>query len=342
MRRGRAAEAAMRSKSEDYRGDPSRARLGSRPFMAGVAHYMAWSEPYLLESTIRENARKLYFFADELREMKRAGRVRTTDPRHMGPGDIEAFLVWMKRRGLSQSTKRKYLQILDGYLSAWGNRVVGDMRARHEFDHAFKGAKAEVSFIEEEDLRRIFRCVDEWPGYEGIMLRGCFALLFGVAARPKEVVSALVEDVDLDGGAFYIRHPKGEGSWGVREWVPIVRGDMLERVRRFVAERAAYLQSIGRDSPYLFANTGRGAPYTTNALRLWKAKVEAKTGISFALKEFRSSFATITYAHAPEMKGAISKQLRHSKEGTTEQYYIAYDKKRAAERLRDEWKKSEI
>jgi len=70
--------------------------------------------------------------------------------------------------------------------------------------------------------------------------------------------------------------------------------------------------------------------------------IERLTRIRFQLKDLRSSYATITYASSPEMKDAISKQMRHTKSSTTEKYCIAYDQKKAANQLREEWKKTKI
>jgi len=56
-------------------------------------------------------------------------------------------------------------------------------------------------------------------------------------------------------------------------------------------------------------NIGSGKAYSTKTIRGYKEKIEEETGIDFKLKDFRSTYATLTYKHAPEMKEAISKQI---------------------------------
>jgi len=341
VKRGRAAT-VKRDPNKDYYANPARVRLGSRPFKAGIMYYIVRNEAYILETTIKENARKLYYFADVFLELKREGKVRTTDPRHMDRQEIEAFMVWLRRQDLQVSTRRKYLSVLDSFLLFWGNNIIREMKSRHEFNAILRGQENDVRYIEYEDLQKIFDCIRTWPGYEGIILRGYIALIFSIAGRPKEIIAAEVGDVNTEDWLYYVRHPKAEGSWGKREWVPIIRADMHPIITRFLVERKAYLLSVGVRSRYLFLNPETQAPYSLKYIRKLKRQVEMATGVEFQLKEFRSTYATITYAHAPEMSGAISKQMRHGDESNTRKYYIAYTNKQAADRLKDEWKKSGI
>lgn len=327
---------------KNYYADLRSARLGPKPFRTGISFYVVRKEAYLTKNTIEENSRKLLMFADVFEELKKIKRVRSTDPRHVSELDIEAFLIWMKNRGIKNTTKKKYISLLDSYFGFFGNHVISDMRRQNKLNFPTKSQQNDVEFIEEEDLQKIFSRIDDYPGYRGIILRGYFSLIFGIAGRPKEIMNGLVEDLDLDGELFFIRHPKGEGSWGKNEYVPIIRGDMIPYLERFLKERKAYLDSINVQSDYLFANPQHGRAYSSKSIRKYKEEIENKTGVSFKLKDFRSTYATLTYKHAPAMKEAISKQMRHESSKTTDRYYISYDNKEAAKLLKDEWKKSRI
>lgn len=316
--------------------------LGCRPFMGGIPYYQARKEAYLTDTTIEENVRKLYYFADIFKQLKAEGTIKNTDPRHIGESDIEGFMIFMKKNKLQSSTKKKYLSMLDSYLGFFGNHIISDMRKQNKFSAINKGDVHKIKYIEEEDLRRIFKYVDNYPGYKGILIRGYFALIFGIAGRPKEIISALISDLDLENEQFYIRHPKGEDSWGVREWISITRKDMMPKISRFLEEREDYLEDIKCQSEFLFVNIETGQPYSLKTIRKIKDSIEKELNIDFKLKEFRSTYATITYKHNKNMKDAISKQLRHYKPSTTEGYYIAYDREQAAKELSDEWKKSKI
>ena len=326
----------------NYNIDLCRARLGPKPFKTGISYYSVRKEAYLTQSTIQENVRKLLMFADIFEELKKGKRVQSTDPRHISELDVEAFLVWMKQNKLENSTKRKYISLLNSYLGFFGNHVISDMKRQNKLIFVTRAQESDPDFIEEEDLKKLFSYVRNYSGYKGIVIRGYFALIFGVAGRPKEIINGLVEDIDLEEEVFYVRHPKGEGSWGKSEWIPIIRGDMIPLIRTFLNERAEYLISKGIESDYLFPNISTMQPYSGNTIRRYKEEIEAGTGIDFKLKDFRSTYATITYKHAPEMKEAISKQMRHESSRTTEKYYISYDNREAAKLLKDEWKKSKI
>mgnify|MGYP000871440395 CR=1 FL=1 len=331
-----------KSRIKNFNADPKRVRLGREPFRTGVAYYEVKKQAYLTQTTIEENTRKLYYFADAFREMKDNGLITTLDPRHMGVQEIEAFMIFMKNNKLQNTTKKKYLSILDSFLGFWGNHVISDMKKQNKFASMSKGKKRPITYIEEEDLRTIFKAIDTYPGYQGIVIRGFISLIFGIAGRPKEVIDALLEDLDLDEERFYIRHPKGEGSWGLCQWIVITRKDMIPKLERFLNEREEYLKGINRTSEYLFVNPSTGRPYSLQTIRIIKERIEEETGIDFKLKEFRSTYATITYKHNKNMKDAISKQLRHQSPKTTDDYYIAYDQKQASKDLADEWEKSKI
>lgn len=327
---------------KDYNVDLRRVRLGARPFKAGIRYYEVKKQAYLTDTTIEENVRKLYYFADVFKDLKAQGLAKTTDPRHIGESEIEAFMIFMKKRKLQNSTKKKYMSMLDSYLGFWENHIILNMKKQNKFVSMSKGGSHIPTYIDEDDLRTIFGHIENYPGYNGIIIRGFFSLIFGIAGRPKEIIGALTLDMEIDNEQFYIRHPKGEDSWGMREWISITRKDMIPKLERFLEERKVYLESIGCQSDFLFVNPKTGQPFSLKTIRVIKENIENELDIDFKLKEFRSSYATITYKHNKGMKDAISKQLRHLQPSTTDKYYIAYERKQASKELSDEWKKSKI
>ena len=316
--------------------------MGSLPFKFGIQYYEVRKSAYLTSTTIEENVRKLHYFADVFKELYDQKKVMNIDPRHISEMDMESFLGYMKQRKLQNVTKKKYLSLLDSYLGFFGNHVIADMKKQDKFINLQKGKKHEIEFIEENDLNTIFTFINKYPGYNGIIVRGYYALLFGIAGRPKEAIGGLVRDIDLTRDLFYVRHPKGENSWGRMEWVEIIRKDMVPIIEKFLIERAEYLEGRNCVSEYLFVNPNTGEPYSSNKMRLLKKKISIELGIDFKIKDFRSTYATITYKYNPEAKEAISKQMRHEDSATTDEYYISYDNREAAKRLKDEWKKSAI
>lgn len=180
-------------------------------------------------------------------------------------------------------------------------------------------------------------------GWSGQAFRGALTLAFATAARPKEVLGALVDDIDLNKMSFYIRHPKGEGNWGEPQWVPILRLDMVHYIEEFLEDRKGMLIEYGVQSDYLFVNPGTGLPFTEKSMRGLKKKVEDMCGIGFTVKEMRPTFASLTVNNCPERLNAVSEQLRQASPETTRRYYVRIDRQKAIKKsLGDIWKETKI
>lgn len=298
-------------------------RLGRYPFEAGISWFVERRTPYCTSTTIAEDARKLHYFAKVLERLKGAGEVSTTDPRHMGRDEIERFMVWMKGRGLSASTRKKYLAVLDHYLRSWGNTVVGQMRADGSI--VTPATSVPIRALTVGELQEILDATYDVPGWRGQAVRGLVALGFGTGARPKEMFGAQIRDVDIRRARFYVRHPKGEGTYGVPQWIPIIRGDMIPYLEEFLQARTALGKPLDT-SPYLFPAQDGSRPVAGNTLRAWKHRTEELTGIQWEIKDLRSSLASITVAGDVSKIKAVSLQLRHARVSTTEQYYARIDR----------------
>ena len=129
------------------------------------------------------------------------------------------------------------------------------------------------------------------------------------------------EDLNLQHGTLFVRHPKGEGSWASAEPVDIIRPDMLPLINRYLFERQEYLKNQGmRKVTALFPNLYRGQDdfYSANAFNEIKHLVEEMSGIEFKLKDFRSTLTTMTVNGDLSRLPAMSAQLRHTNLATTQ------------------------
>lgn len=103
----------------------SRLRLGRYPFFAGIKHYEKRKSIRYTSTTLYEDTRKLHYLSKQFERFKREGRIKTTDPRHMGPDAIEEFYRWMRtEKKLSASTQGTYVRILKRYLELFGNNII--------------------------------------------------------------------------------------------------------------------------------------------------------------------------------------------------------------------------
>ena len=267
--------------------------------------------------------------------------VRTTDPRHIGPEDVEGFLLWMKQQNYAASTKRKYLSILNSYLKVWNNSVILSMKASKGRLIPKRGDH-QIRTNTYEEMQAIFDAADVMKGHRGKIIQGVIALMFGTMTRPKEIIAAEVSDLDLERNTFFVRHPKGEGSWGVPQIIPVIRGDMIPRLESYLEWRRGMCADHGIISNYLFPKED-GTVYTLKAIRKMKEEVERISGVRFMLKTLRATAATMAIAGDVSRLKAVSLQLRHASVATTEAYYLAINKTAEIKStLGDAWKNSEI
>ena len=329
---------------------PKDLHLGRYPFSGGIRYYEAKRSTKYSRSTMEENVRKLRMFARIFEEMKKNGLVRTTDPRCIDSYDIEAFLDYMKERRLGMNTKVKYTNVLESYLVTFNNYTIGEMKRTADWPLA-RDETGEIFSLELSEVQRIFDALDEYEPksvkklWHKIVLSGVFSIMFGTAIRPKEIFQAKVKDIHLEEGknAFYVEHPKGEDSWGKREWIPIIRGDMVERIKIFLNERAQFIKAYQLpDSQYLFINFSTGQPFTGQAIRKMKSEIEKLSGVKFKLKDFRATYATLTAENDMDRLKNVSVQLRHKSVETTEGYYLRLRRMKAQKKIADVWEETAI
>lgn len=316
-------------------------RLGRYAYQGGIPHYSAnmlgvWRE----ETTMPECERKLRQQGRDLERLKRQGKISTTDPRHMKKMDVRIYVASIKH--LDPETQRKLIGLMNGYLVFFKNRVLDDMIKEKEI-RIPKAPRKAISTIEPEDLEKIFTTVESMKGWTGAVCRGMVSLYFGTGARPKEVRLSENRDLDLARSRFYVRHPKGEGNWGVPQWVDIIRGDMLPMIEQYSAERAEYVKYHDLlDAPALFPclNNGTGY-YSDKRFQIFKGKIAKASGVDFTLKDFRSTLCTLTIKGDLSREPAMSVQLRNEPR-TMRKYYADIQRASAGEQLKDAWKECPV
>lgn len=308
-------------------------RLGRYPFAAGIKYHIARRAPYLSTSTIEENERKLRMMARIFEELKANGQIKNTDPRRISATDIEGFLLYMKEKKLATETREKYLAVLGTYLITWGNSTMDDMKRQHrlippKMDKPIKALSA-------EELAAVLQYIDGREEHWAKVMGGIIALSFATGIRPKEAVGAEIEDLRLP-STFYVRHPKGEETWAVPQWVPIIRGDMIPRIEAYMRYRS------GAGGKYLFENPRTGKPYALNSVRMWCRTITRDTGIYVTPKIFRPTLASITIKGNLSRMKAVSLQLRHKKMSTTEQFYALIEDGSIEDEIGEAWKENPL
>ena len=330
-----------------------RLRLGRHPFAAAIKFYLERRYGTIAESTYKEEERKLRYLAEIFEQLKveadtkdaeasdrikgrEEARPFTTDPRHIGRREIQDFMAWMRRQGLDPNTQAKYMAHIKSFLKVFKNHVIQDLEA--DGVRFPKGNKKPIRVLAVDDLHSIFGTLEGMDGWRSSIARGMIALAFATGTRPKEFRLAHLEDLNLKKMTFFVRHPKGEGSWASATEIDIIRPDMVPFLERYLRERSAHLkeQGIARSVP-LFPNLYRGQDefYSANAFYTIKHEVELASGVDFKLKDFRSTLTSITVNSDMSLLPAMSAQLRHKTVGQTQKSYYRMEQGAAGRQLKN-------
>lgn len=291
-------------------------------------------------TTLKEQDRKLRYFGTIFNELREEGRIKTENPVLIGATEISAFLQHMRDKGIDVATQSKYVQILNNYLTFNDNMIISKMKASRRFPSP---TKKPIKSLSLEEVQQIFNTIRDMEGWQGIQARGIIALAFETLARPTEIRLAKAQDLDLMKGRFYVRNPKGKGSYASGQWIDLIRPDVRPLLRRYTNERDLYLKSRNLTSDYLFPNLRREEGYfSSNAFRSKIRNISKLSGVDFSLKDFRSTGTNFFISVDKTLLNAISAQLRHSDIGITQRFYADIQSGNVADDLGEKWKETEI
>lgn len=312
--------------------------MGRYPFVTILNQYLEKRSIVVKESTLDNEKRILRHMAKEIQSLAEAGKMSTTNPKHMVAKDIKALSDHLARQ-VSSDTRGKYFQYLNGVLLFVGNPVIEQMK--REGFRIPRGTRKPIRSLDDHELEAIqgaARELEGWKGARAAFLTVCYP---ATGARPSELRLAHVEDLNIKTWRLWIRHPKGEGSWGEPRTVPVMpqyRRDIL----RYLKQREAYVRSCGRSkATYLIprCEAGQDLCYSSNAFRRLKKEVEEISGVKFRLKDFRPTFAQSTINIDPNLLPDVSTALGHASVKTTQRYYAQISCDHAAQRLENAWEK---
>ncbi|MHC1710211.1 MAG: tyrosine-type recombinase/integrase [Methanomassiliicoccales archaeon] len=325
--------------------------MGRYPLMVAAEKYLEVRELKVGTSTMKYEKRKVRHIVREFEAMRERKEIRTTNPKEIGPIEIRAFLGWMrdpsKHNGkpLDPDTQVHYLSKIEGILEMNDNRVLKKMRDEG-YSLPQKGGRKPIRAIAQPDLdrvqasaRMVKNSTGEPSGWRKAKARLLMTAYVATGLRPSELRLSFVEDLDVNRWRLYVRTPKGSGVWAENRTVTIMppyRQDILD----FLRERDELLRYYGKDrSTYLIPNLRGGGdkPYSENHFRVLKAEVQRLSGVDFHLKDFRSTFATMSVEKDPNLLIDVSAQLGHSNLKTTQRFYAQISAESAGSRLEKAW-----
>jgi integrase len=301
--------------------------LGRDPWVPCQQAYLDAIRSYYAVKTLQTMERGLRTIHRAFLELKKDGRVSTTNPRKLTRDDIAAFMEWMRNRrtrqgiSLAHGTQSNYMDYLNGFLRFENNGVIDQMRKLHYVRFPQK-VTTEVRVLPESRVEEIRSKLKMMPGYEGAVARLMVAMYAYSGLRRSELRRARLVDLSIDTWTIVVAHPKGESSWAVSapaQILPPARATVID----FLRERDRHLADSGiKCCEALVPKVTEGiADYWTDGM--WgkvKARAERWCGIKFRMQTLRATFGQmcIDWGGRPD---AVSRALRHRTTRTTELYY---------------------
>ncbi len=186
--------------------------------------------------------------------------------------------------------------------------------------------KSRGPVLEEEEFAAIIRYAGTCSGSD---LRDaasvCFAL--GTGARPCEIREAVVSDLDLSRGTFYVSRPKGGDSYGSRRTVPVrpeVRGILSLYIRNEELRPNDLIFGIG------------GSAVSSNSLGVWRSKVCEGCGVYFDFRKLWRTYGQYLLDEGWSLSD-VSVLLGHTNVMTTNTFYAGARPSRVVQNVLSGW-----
>jgi integrase/recombinase XerD len=323
--------------------------MGRYPFKALLKVYLAKRRILWSETTYEERERKFRYLCRVFREMKKQGKIETMNPSKFTENEIYAFEGWMREKSLDPATKCKYRGLLNDFL-CWNDNFVYDKLLRKKEivnTHPPKEVKTISSNEFEKVLSHAKKHRTQWSDQVAYYMTAMYGYL---GLRNKELRLADIDDIDLTEWIFWVKHPKGEGRYGKKRPVPVVK-PLRPIITEYLEVRQHYLTRQGfKAVKPLFPsikpdketkNSRKRRPkyakktvdyYTTQQFSRIAARLSKTSGISFQIKTLRASCGQILKDKGASIE-TVSKFLGHKDTRTTERFYA---------RIRDESMFSEV
>ena len=301
--------------------------MGRDPWDPCQKAYIKGIKSYYATRTLQTMERGFRTIHKAFLELRKEGKVSTTNPKKLTRDDIAAFIEWMRNRrtrhgiSLAHGTQANYMDYLNGFLRFEDNGVIDQMRKLHYVRFPQK-VPVEVRVLSESRVEEIRSKLRTMPGYEGAVARFVVAMYAYSGLRRSELRRARLEDLRIDTWTIVVAHPKGESSWAVAapaQILPPARATVIE----FLKDRERYLSDFGiMCCEALVPKVTDGtADYWTDGM--WgkvKAKSERWSGIKFRIQTLRATFGQMCIDWGSRLD-AVSRALRHKTTRTTELYY---------------------
>ena len=333
--------------------------MGPRPFLTLLKAY-ARILPNVLGSpkSVQERVGKLRYIHDIVQLMHARGEVATTNPQKFGEKEITALNAWMQRpdlyllldpvrrklqkgarrpdEGFGGAYKEKLWTHISEFLTYCHNDILGTMEREGTWKRPKRSKRKR--YKDEEWFRDAMARLEAASGWLPTLIRFTTAFTWYIAPRSKELRLAEVDDLDLKRRVFRVRHPKGEGAYGVEFEEVAFDERFLPYAEDFLAAREARIHLFEMDPEKVkpLAPTERGGFYNDTTWNSTRWKTFKKLGIEGDYRILRKS-SLQNYMREVEELGDYkdmavveleARRGRHSI-ATALEHYVEYTQNRA-------------
>ena len=316
--------------------------MGRYPFTECVNNYIPVERGHISKETLETIYRRLLQIGRIFHQLKEEKIVSTDNPRKITPKDIDAFIGQRKTAGLKPATLLKDLACLSKMLAYYDNEAVVKFKAKYPA-HVPKRYQMLQDPIEEPVVQRIIDRASEISASNWKMIQayGLVTLAICTGLRPKELRMMYASNVYIDGddAEVFVKHVKGEGSYGKPRPVT-VHPDGVPILKRYVEARKLKLEKLGKSSDALFPPLrSKGKFLSYNRIRMMKTFVEEDIRETFELRECRRTFGQRALNEGQDIHN-VSRVLGHSSLVTTQRYYCDKDVHAASREMKEFWSKN--
>lgn len=294
--------------------------MGRYPFLTYARKYLGSIGGIYSEATVKELDRRMRRMAKDLDTLKDKSLIDTCDPAKMTEKEVSTYLKLLRSRGLSDTGQRHNISALRSVLLYCGNPVVDKMRVQYR--QIFPSGRGKrYPPLTKEDVSTILQKAETAQDWRRLQAYAVVVLALCTGLRSKELRLARVGDLDQKNWTVVVKHPKGEGKYGLQRKVPILpagRGVLA----RYLAKRADVVSERIPMNDALFPALGdRGdGLFSGGKLLSLKNIVENETGLSLDFRACRRTFGQMCVDSGVGLD-AVSILLGHTTTKTTETYY---------------------
>ncbi len=312
--------------------------MGRYPFHAYLKQYIQDCKHRKAENTLWQEERTLRRIHDHFAELKAQGRVSSSNPKKMTEKDVKEFLYYIQQLNLHINTQAKYSQYLQSFLTFCENPCMSRLKLRKELPRARHDQ--EIRVLSEEEIERLLNIADQLPGWKGTVMSFAVRFYFYTGLRAGELRTAHLVDIDTFKWTFYVRHPKGEKTWGSKATIPIIP-HLRPYVVEYLEKREKRLQERGIEKcdallPNLNLKKDRGQFYIAQTFLKMRYELIEASGVNFDFRVLRRCCGQFLRDRDVPID-AVSKILRHQTTRTTELYYARIRDTKAYAEIEDAW-----